>query len=173
MIFRQNSNLGNKGAYSGDLNDIPFVNNILTVYRADSACANIPTTGYAGIVETLYIDSASNAIQRFVSLDSVQSSWIRRKFNGTWGNWTKNLTSGGAYDGDLNNIPFITANVPTFYRAAATCANIPSADYPGVVETLYVDSSAYAIQRFTSMDATSSFWVRRKYNGTWGAWVSK
>lgn len=75
------------------------------------------------------------------------------------------------YSGDLNNIP-VVVNQLTFYRVAGGSANAPTGDH-GLVETIYVDSASYAIQRYTSLAAVPLFWIRTKSSGTWGSWVEK
>jgi hypothetical protein len=60
----------------------------------------------------------------------------------------------------------------TVYRAANTCTNIPVAAH-GIVETMYIDSVSYAIQRFTSIEISPRFWIRSKISGTWNSWIEK
>jgi len=81
------------------------------------------------------------------------------------------LPNKGPYTGDLNNISG-NANILIFHRASNNCLNAPTAAY-GLVETLYIDSVSYAIQRFTSLEAYSKLFVRTKSDGVWGSWVEK
>ena len=50
----------------------------------------------------------------------------------------------GIYFGDLNEIPFIKANMQIFHRSQPDCKNVPVQEY-GIVRTMYVDSTEYAI----------------------------
>ena len=81
------------------------------------------------------------------------------------------VSNKGVYSGDLNNIP-VAINTLTVYRAAANCTNAPTSVY-GIVETMYVDGSSYAIQRFTAMNTTSNMWIRTKGTSGWNSWVEK
>ena len=56
----------------------------------------------------------------------------------------------GIYFGDLNEIPFIKANMQIFHRSQPDCKNVPVQEY-GIVRTMYVDSTEYAIQEFLSL----------------------
>ncbi|GLC81347.1 hypothetical protein LBYZC6_34610 [Lacrimispora brassicae] len=77
----------------------------------------------------------------------------------------------GVYTGDLNNIPVAIDKV-TFYRAATVASNKPSTS-AGLVETMYMDGGDYAIQRFTSIEASARIWIRSKREGSWNTWVEK
>jgi hypothetical protein len=81
------------------------------------------------------------------------------------------LPNKGPYTGDLNNISG-NANILIFHRASNNCLNAPTAAY-GLVETLYIDSTLYAIQRFTSFETVTRFFVRKKDNGAWSSWAEK
>jgi len=85
-VDQVNSNIANRGFYLDNLNDIPYVSNIMTVYRASPECANNPTKAY-GIVKTLYIDAGDYAIQEFTAMDATNSFSVRTKLNGIWGDW--------------------------------------------------------------------------------------
>ena len=50
----------------------------------------------------------------------------------------------GIYFGDLNEIPFIKANMQIFHRSQPDCKNVPVQEY-GIVRTMYVDSTEYAL----------------------------
>ena len=58
------------------------------------------------------------------------------------------------------------------YRAVKGCANAPSNNH-GILDTMYVDTVAYALQRYTTLEASPKLWIRTKLEGTWGAWVEK
>jgi hypothetical protein len=81
------------------------------------------------------------------------------------------LANKGIYTGDLNDIP-VAANVLTIYRAMNNSVNAPISSY-GLVETMYIDSSLFAIQRFTSLDNPPRLFTRRKQSGVWGNWAEK
>lgn len=79
-----------KGVYNGDLNSIPVVANTLTIWLSVPESANAPIASY-GLVETIYIDSVSHAIQRFTSWETPNAPrlFIRKKASGTWGGWVE------------------------------------------------------------------------------------
>ena len=83
-----NSNLANKGVYSGDLDNIPFVPNFMTVYRASNTCLNTPIVSF-GIVETMWIDSTNFAIQRFTAFTSPPRIFVRVKDENIWKSWAE------------------------------------------------------------------------------------
>lgn len=82
------SDLPNKGPYTGDLNNISGNPNILIFHRANNECLNAPVRAH-GLVETLYIDSAPFAVQKFTSLEVVPRLWIRAKVNNIWNAWVE------------------------------------------------------------------------------------
>ena len=87
-VSQLDARIVNRGAYTGNLNDIPFVSNFITVCRAAQNSTNAPAADY-GIVETLYVDSSSYAIQRFTSMNATPRLWVRSKINGTWNAWVE------------------------------------------------------------------------------------
>ena len=82
-----------------------------------------------------------------------------------------NKVNYGIYFGDLNEIPFMKANMQIFHRSQSDCKNAPVQEY-GIVRTMYIDSAEYAIQEFLSLLATKLF-VRNKHNGIWNEWKEK
>lgn len=82
-----------------------------------------------------------------------------------------NKVNYGSYTDDLNNIP-VRINVQTVYRVVPNCKNSPAPGEHGVLRTMYVDSSRYAIQDFLSI-ATTKLFVRSKINDNWSNWVEK
>ena len=89
-IANVNSNLSNKGIYSGDLNNIPSSQiNKLIIHRANYECENAPAVSF-GLVETMYVDNAQYAIQRYTSLEHpTPRFWIRTKGDGVWNGWVE------------------------------------------------------------------------------------
>lgn len=77
----------------------------------------------------------------------------------------------GIYFGDLNEIPFIKANMQIFHRSQPDCKNVPVQEY-GIVRTMYVDSTEYAIQEFLSL-ITTKLYVRNKFENIWNEWKEK
>lgn len=77
----------------------------------------------------------------------------------------------GVYFGDLNEIPFIKANMQIFHRSQPDCKNVPVQEY-GIVRTMYVDSTEYAIQEFLSL-ITAKLYVRNKLENIWKGWKEK
>ena len=77
----------------------------------------------------------------------------------------------GIYFGDLNEIPFIKANMQIFHRSQPDCKNVPVQEY-GIVRTIYVDSTEYAIQEFLSL-ITAKLYVRNKIENIWNEWKEK
>lgn len=77
----------------------------------------------------------------------------------------------GIYFGDLNEIPFIKANMQIFHRSQLDCKNVPVQEY-GIVRTMYVDSTEYAIQEFLSL-LTAKLYVRNKIQNIWNEWKEK
>lgn len=77
----------------------------------------------------------------------------------------------GIYFGDLNEIPFIKANMQIFHRSQPDCKNVPVQEY-GIVRTTYVDSTEYAIQEFLSL-ITAKLYVRNKLENIWNEWKEK
>ena len=77
----------------------------------------------------------------------------------------------GIYFGDLNEIPFIKANMQIFHRSQPDCKNVPVQEY-GIVRTIYVDSTEYAIQEFLSL-LTAKLYVRNKFENIWNEWKEK
>lgn len=77
----------------------------------------------------------------------------------------------GIYFGDLNEIPFIKANMQIFHRSQPDCKNVPVKEY-GIVRTMYVDSTEYAIQEFLSL-LTAKLYVRNKFENIWNEWKEK
>lgn len=77
----------------------------------------------------------------------------------------------GIYFGDLNEIPFIKANMQIFHRSQPDCKNVPVQEY-GIVRTMYVDSTEYAIQEFLSL-LTTKLYVRNKFENIWNEWKEK
>jgi hypothetical protein len=81
------------------------------------------------------------------------------------------IVNRGQFSGNLNDIQFVL-NTITAYMAVKACINLPIANVGGIVETMFIDSNSYAIQRFTTLEATPRFFVRTKIS-TWNAWVEK
>lgn len=77
----------------------------------------------------------------------------------------------GIYFGDLNEIPFIKANMQIFHRSQPDCKNVPVQEY-GIVRTMYIDSTEYAIQEFLSL-LTTKLYVRNKLENIWNEWKEK
>lgn len=77
----------------------------------------------------------------------------------------------GIYFDDLNEIPFIKANMQIFHRSQPDCKNVPVQEY-GIVRTMYVDSTEYAIQEFLSL-LTAKLYVRNKLENIWNEWKEK
>lgn len=77
----------------------------------------------------------------------------------------------GSYTGDLNNIPVIV-NKQTIYRVIPNCKNSPTPGEHGILRTMYIDNSKYAIQEFLS-HANTKLFIRSKLNDVWGNWVEK
>nr|DAL19427.1 MAG TPA_asm: hypothetical protein [Caudoviricetes sp.] len=77
----------------------------------------------------------------------------------------------GSYAGDLNNIPVIV-NKQTIYRVIPNCKNSPTPGEHGILRTMYIDNSKYAIQEFLS-HANTKLFIRSKSNDVWGNWVEK
>lgn len=77
----------------------------------------------------------------------------------------------GIYFGDLNEIPFIKANMQIFHRSQPDCKNVPVQEY-GIVRTMYVNSTEYAIQEFLSL-ITTKLYVRNKFENIWNEWKEK
>lgn len=77
----------------------------------------------------------------------------------------------GSYTGDLNNIPVIV-NKQTIYRVIPNCKNSPTPGEHGILRTMYIDNSKYAIQEFLS-HANTKLFIRSKTNDVWGNWVEK
>nr|DAJ33253.1 MAG TPA: hypothetical protein [Herelleviridae sp.] len=77
----------------------------------------------------------------------------------------------GIYFGDLNEIPFIKANIQIFHRSQPDCKNVPVQEY-GIVRTMYVNSTEYAIQEFLSL-LTAKLYVRNKLENIWTEWKEK
>ena len=77
----------------------------------------------------------------------------------------------GSYTGDLNNIPVIV-NKQTIYRVIPNCKNSPTPGEHGILRTMYIDNSKYAIQEFLS-HANTKLFIRSKSNDVWGNWVEK
>lgn len=77
----------------------------------------------------------------------------------------------GIYFGDLNEIPFIKANMQIFHRSQPDCKNVSVQEY-GIVRTMYVDSTEYAIQEFLSL-LTAKLYVRNKFENIWNEWKEK
>lgn len=77
----------------------------------------------------------------------------------------------GSYTDDLNNIPVIV-NEQTIYRVIPNCKNSPAPGEHGILRTMYIDSSKYAIQEFLS-HANTKLFIRSKSNNVWGNWVEK
>lgn len=77
----------------------------------------------------------------------------------------------GSYTGDLNNIPVIV-NKQTIYRVIPNCKNSPTPGEHGILRTMYIDKSKYAIQEFLS-HANTKLFIRSKSNDVWGNWVEK
>lgn len=77
----------------------------------------------------------------------------------------------GSYTGDLNNIPVIV-NKQTIYRVIPNCKNSPTPGEHGILRTMYIDKSKYAIQEFLS-HANTKLFIRSKLNDVWGNWVEK
>lgn len=77
----------------------------------------------------------------------------------------------GIYFGDLNEIPFIKANMQIFHRSQPDCKNVPVQEY-GIVRTMYVNSTEYAIQEFLSL-LTTKLYVRNKFENIWNEWKEK
>lgn len=75
------------------------------------------------------------------------------------------------YDGDLNDIPG-KLNEQTIYRAHYSCKNNPAPGEYGIVRTMYIDSTKYAIQEFLSLSNAKLF-VRTKGGNVWNIWVEK
>jgi hypothetical protein len=82
-----------------------------------------------------------------------------------------NKVNYGIYFGDLNEIPFIEANMQIFHRSQPDCKNAPVQEY-GIVRTMYVDSTEYAIQEFLSL-LTTKLYVRNKFKNIWNEWKEK
>lgn len=82
-----------------------------------------------------------------------------------------NKANYGSYDGDLNDIP-VKPNKQTIYRTSSSCKNNPAPGEYGIVRTMYVDGSEYAIQEFLSLSNAKLF-VRTKGGNVWGIWVEK
>lgn len=82
-----------------------------------------------------------------------------------------NQVNYGIYFGDLNEIPFIKANMQIFHRSQSDCKNAPVQEY-SIVRIMYIDSAEYAIQEFLSLLTTKLF-VRNKHNGIWNEWKEK
>lgn len=77
----------------------------------------------------------------------------------------------GIYSGDLNEIPLIKANIQVIHRSDLNCKNKPSNEY-GIVRTMYIDSSSFAVQEFLSL-ANAKIFVRTKNSNTWSEWKEK
>lgn len=77
----------------------------------------------------------------------------------------------GSYTDDLNNIPVIV-NEQTIYRVIPNCKNSPAPGEHGILRTMYIDNSKYAIQEFLS-HANTKLFIRSKSNNVWGNWVEK
>lgn len=77
----------------------------------------------------------------------------------------------GSYTDDLNNIPVIV-NEQTIYRVIPNCKNSPAQGEHGILRTMYIDNSKYAIQEFLS-HANTKLFIRSKSNNVWGNWVEK
>lgn len=77
----------------------------------------------------------------------------------------------GSYTDDLNNIPVIV-NEQTIYRVIPNCKNSPAPGENGILRTMYIDNSKYAIQEFLS-HANTKLFIRSKSNNVWGNWVEK
>lgn len=82
-----------------------------------------------------------------------------------------NKANYGSYTGDLNNIPVIV-NKQTIYRVIPNCKNSPTPGEHGILRTMYIDNSKYAIQEFLS-HANTKLFIRSKSNDVWGNWVEK
>jgi hypothetical protein len=82
-----------------------------------------------------------------------------------------NQVNYGIYFGDLNEIPFIKANMQIFHRSQSNCKNAPVQEF-GIVRTMYIDSIEYAIQEFLSL-LTGKLFVRTKSNNIWYEWKEK
>lgn len=87
-IKQLDSKISNMGNYSGNLNDVPYISNTLLVYRVAGGSTNSPTSNH-GILETMYIDTAPYAIQRYTSLNASPQIWVRSKISGTWNAWVE------------------------------------------------------------------------------------
>ena len=60
----------------------------------------------------------------------------------------------------------------TIHRAHPDCKNNPESGEYGIVRTMYIDSSQYAIQEFLSLSNAKLF-VRTKRSNSWGNWEEK
>ena len=58
-----------------------------------------------------------------------------------------------------------------FHRSQPDCKNVPVQEY-GIVRTMYVDSTEYAIQEFLSL-LTTKLYVRNKLENIWNEWKEK
>lgn len=58
-----------------------------------------------------------------------------------------------------------------FHRSQPDCKNAPVQEY-GIVLTMYVDSTEYAIQEFLSL-LNTKLYVRNKFENIWNEWKEK
>ena len=57
------------------------------------------------------------------------------------------------------------------HRSHPDCKNVPIKEY-GIVRTMYVDSTKYAIQEFLSL-VSAKLYVRNKFENIWNEWKEK
>ena len=127
-----------------------------------------PTTNEGGIItlEDLTKQILNGLASQAFALDAGQMTLLAalNKLNSDKVNY-------GSYTGDLNNIPVIV-NKQTIYRVIPNCKNSPTPGEHGILRTMYIDKSKYAIQEFLS-HANTKLFIRSKSNDVWGNWVEK
>lgn len=83
----------NMGTYSGDLNDIPYIDNnkvfIYKVWQAETT--NKPVNTHGTVYNTWYDSALKYNTQLFIGIYGVM--YIRNKNNGTWSDWRKICTT--------------------------------------------------------------------------------
>lgn len=127
-----------------------------------------PTTNEGGIItlEDLTKQILNGLTSQAFALDAGQMTLLAalNKLNSDKANY-------GSYTDDLNNIPVIV-NEQTIYRVIPNCKNSPAQGEHGILRTMYIDNSKYAIQEFLS-HANTKLFIRSKSNNVWGNWVEK
>jgi hypothetical protein len=127
-----------------------------------------PTTNEGGIItlENLTKQILNGLTKQTFALDAGQQTILQalNTLNSDKANY-------GSYTDDLNNIPVIV-NEQTIYRVIPNCKNSPAPGEHGILRTMYIDNSKYAIQEFLS-HANTKLFIRSKSNNVWGNWVEK